>query len=86
MKIILVKNCNDPENIEIVKMEDSTKNLVFDSYSQLDDWCIAKNLIDDDSYLPIILDRPGLRLDKVLELNIAKHIDNQLEGEDYAQE
>lgn len=68
MKIILLKNSNDPDTIEIVKNSDS-KNLVFESYQELDDWCILNDLENNDSYLPVIIDRPSLRLDKVVDLH-----------------
>lgn len=68
MKIILLKNSNDPDTIEIVKNSDS-KNLVFESYQELDDWCIINDLENNDSYLPVIIDRPSLRLDKVVDLH-----------------
>ncbi len=64
MKIILLKNIDDAESIDVVKEGD--RNLVFESYQELDDWCIEHGLEDDSNYVPFIVNKSSLRLDRIL--------------------
>lgn len=53
MKILLLKNCHSPEYLEIVK--ENGKNVVFESYKEMDEWIYDMNL-DPDSFTPILIE------------------------------
>jgi len=53
MKILLLKNCNSPEYLEVVK--ENGKNLVFESYKDMDEWIYDMEL-NSESFTPIIVE------------------------------
>lgn len=53
MKILLLKNCHSPEYLEIVK--ENGKNVVFESYKDMDEWIYDANL-EPDVFTPILIE------------------------------
>jgi hypothetical protein len=53
MKIILLQNSNSPEYVEIVK--EGSKNKVFESYNEMDEWFFENNL-NNELFIPLILE------------------------------
>lgn len=62
MKILLLKNTNSPEYLEILK--ENGKNKVFESYSDMDEWIFDMGL-DPESLTPIIIEENKIDSDTI---------------------
>lgn len=64
MKILLLKNANSPEYLEIVK--ENGKNKIFKSYSDMDNWIFDMG-VDVESLTPIIIEENKIELETILK-------------------
>lgn len=62
MKILLLKNTNSPEYLEILK--ENGKNKIFESYSDMDGWIFDMGL-DSESLIPIIIEENKIDLNTI---------------------